>query len=154
MELRDYQIDLVESVWRKLFEKNKVLVVAPCGAGKTECFIALCKRAIKSKSDIKILILLNKVDLVEQTARRVAKVISDVGVICSTLDSFDEKQVTVASIQTVSKVNFGKINLIIADEAQRMMDYMEEEKNLEGILYLQQFLIKKVEDLTEDAVNS
>ncbi len=122
MKLRDYQQDLVDSVWNKLHGKNKVLVVAPCGAGKTECFIDLCRRAIEDFENIRIVILLNKVDLVEQTARRISKVIPSVGVICSTLNKFEEKRVIVASIQTVKDYDFDKINLIIADEVHNFSE--------------------------------
>lgn len=120
MKLRDYQEDLVNDVWSKLFNKNRLLVVSPTGSGKTECFIALCDRAIKNKPDIKILILLNKVMLVEQTARRMSKIIPNIGIFCGSLNEKNIQSVTVASIQSIKNIDIGKVNLIILDEAHNV----------------------------------
>lgn len=120
MELRDYQLDLVGNVWDLLFKKSNILVVAPPGIGKTECFIAICDKAVQSKKDIKILILLNKVMLVEQTARRINKVIPNVGVFCATLKKTELFNVTVASIQSINKIDMCKINLVILDECHNV----------------------------------
>ena len=117
MKLRPYQQQLVDAVWSKLFEKNRLLVVAPPGAGKTQAFMAICQRAIESKPDINILIILNKVMLVEQTQRRISKVIPNTGVYCGSLNKKDISNVTVASVQSVYKADLSKINLVIVDEA-------------------------------------
>lgn len=129
VELREYQQRIVDGVWEDLFTKNKILVVAPPGAGKTECFIALCERALRSKPDIKILILLNKVLLVEQTKRRISKVIKDVGVYCASLNKKEFNSITVASVQTINKVDVEKINLVIIDEAH---NFNEDLKSVYG----------------------
>ena len=120
MELREYQRELVDSIWDILFKKNRILVVAPPGAGKTESFIAICQKALDSKKDINILILLNKVMLVEQTARRMSKVIDGVSVFCKSLNKTNVGSVTVASIQSINKIDLDKINLIILDEAHNV----------------------------------
>ena len=116
MKLRPYQEQLVDAVWGKLFEKNRLLVVAPPGAGKTLAFLAICKKAIESKTDINILIILNKVMLVEQTQRRISEVIPNTAVYCGSLNQKNISNVTVASIQSIHKADIEKTNLVILDE--------------------------------------
>lgn len=120
--LRPYQQELIEYVWDAMHRKNNVLVVAPCGAGKTLSFVELCRRTIEFKPDVKILIVLNRVQLVEQTAREINKYIDGVGVYCGSLDSKEIKNVTVASIQSIYKQDLGKINMVIVDEAHHLSE--------------------------------
>lgn len=105
-----------------MFKKHAVLTVMPMGTGKTECFIELCKRAIEKKPDVRILILLNKVMLVDQTVRRLAGHLSErtIGVYCGTLNRKELHPITVASIQSVYDQDLSGINIVILDEAHRM----------------------------------
>lgn len=121
-KLRPYQIRAHESIWRKLSLKQAQLIQMPMGTGKTELFIELCEKAIEHKSDIKILIVLNKVMLVEQTERRMKAHLTtvDIGVFCSTLKSKELAQITVASVQSVCDQDLDGINLVILDEAHRV----------------------------------
>lgn len=63
--LRDYQNDLYSRACKALSEgKNRVLITAPCGAGKSYLFLKMCESAIDSNK--KVLILVHRKELAEQ----------------------------------------------------------------------------------------
>lgn len=114
-KLRDYQLEAVNTIWSRMFTKDHILVQAPTGIGKTITFVELCRRSIEKKPDVRILVTMNKVRLVEQTAKQFGDV---AGVYCGSLKQRDKsKPVTVASIQSVCKEDLGHINILIIDEA-------------------------------------
>lgn len=118
LTLRPYQQKAVDTIWEVLKKKNNALCVGPCGMGKTEIFIEMCKKAVSVKSDVRIMILLNKVKLVEQTHKRLSKHLK-CSVYCGSLDQKDHSNIIVASIQSACKSDFGHVNWVIIDEAHR-----------------------------------
>ena len=68
MNLRDYQIDEINKV-RDAFRKGKkkVLAVLPCGAGKTVVFAYMSSKNIQLKDDNRVLFLVHRKELVDQT---------------------------------------------------------------------------------------
>lgn len=122
IELRDYQKEAVDHVWSDLFHGSTALCVLPTGTGKTEIIIELVRGSM-NKKDIKILVLVNKVKLLEQTVRRFARALgeSSVGSYCGSLSQYDtDRTVTVASIQSIHDVDLEKIHLIILDEVHNV----------------------------------
>lgn len=115
--LRPYQLAAVNTLWNALKSKNSALCVASCGSGKTEIMIELCTRAVKVKPDVRILIVINKVGLVKQTADRMFPLAS---VYCSSLNSREISPITVASVQSIHKADLDKVNWVIVDECHRL----------------------------------
>lgn len=123
LELRSYQQECVDTVWKKLFEKQHILVVLSPGAGKTEIAIELCRRAIEKKSDIKILFVIDKVLLVDQTVKRFKQQIVSTGAYCASLNEYDlVNNVTVASVQSIHKSDVGKVDFLLIDETHKLIN--------------------------------
>lgn len=102
MELRPYQKDAVDAVFREWESVNSTLIVLPTGAGKTICFSAIAKHVVDSGG--RVLILAHRGDLLEQAQEKL--------MISAKLDSSLEKaeshapldaEVVVASVQTISR---------------------------------------------------
>ena len=124
MELRDYQVLAIGGIWKDLLSNQTALCVMSTGSGKSIVISGLIQKAIKAKPDIKILVLFNKVTLLEQLAERFKNILGkqSVGIYCSTSGEWDlSKQVTVGSIQSIEKdkLNF---NLIVCDECHNLDD--------------------------------
>jgi superfamily II DNA or RNA helicase len=68
MELRNYQKDEIEKV-RNAFRRGRkrVLAVLPCGAGKTVLFAYMSSRNIQISPDNRVLFLVHRKELVDQT---------------------------------------------------------------------------------------
>lgn len=121
IKLRDYQIDAINSIKSAISKKSRALVVAPTGAGKTAVFVKLCDWASGKKPDIKILVLVNRIALVEQTEEKFKKEGQSVGVFCGTIGRRElDKTVTVAMIQSIDKIDLHRINLVILDEVHNV----------------------------------
>jgi DNA repair protein RadD len=92
----------------------------PCGGGKTECFFFICQEFLKDNPNAKICILLNRVLLLDQTFKRIAKIFDSqkVGVVCASLGRKEEgAQITIATVQSVKDHTY---DLVIIDECQRI----------------------------------
>ena len=121
-ELRDYQEQALKAIWSGIVSGQKALCVMATGSGKSIVIAGLVRKAIEAKSDIKVLILFNKVTLLEQLAERFKNLLGaeSVGIYCSTSGEWDlTKQITVGSIHSIKKdkLNF---NLIIIDECHNL----------------------------------
>ncbi|MEW6572943.1 MAG: DEAD/DEAH box helicase [Bacillota bacterium] len=134
--LRDYQKDALRAVLAA--QKRGVtrpLIALPTGTGKTIIFAALA-RLLGARA----LILAHRDELIRQAVDKVLMVWPDasVGVIKADENDFRDKQVVVASVQTLSKpsrleqVAHQDFNLLVVDEAhhavastyRRIMDYL------------------------------
>lgn len=145
MKLRDYQLEGIEAIWQELLKENTSLVVLPTGTGKTELFMALVKRAIEAKPNLKTVVAMGRIDLVAQTERRFRKMFTpqQVGVWCRSLGRKEfTRQITIASIHSAKDAaSFGPIDLIIVDEVHRFdqdngayLTFVERAMNLNGRL--------------------
>ena len=100
-------------------ERQKALIVAPTGTGKSEIIIGLLKRLVEIKPDLRAMVLINRVQLVEQTRKRFSPHF-DVGVVCSTLKSkAHDKAIVVASVGSILSVSTS-FDLLIIDEAHNL----------------------------------
>ena len=107
----------------------------PTGAGKTLVFIHITKNYIEKRPGKRVCIILNKVLLLEQTKQRVAEVIDEslIGMVCGSIgENVSNRQVTIATIQTLSNLSGEKFDLIILDEAHRA-----ESESYKNFLYTQ-----------------
>ena len=77
--------------------------------------MALLQKSIASKPDLKIVVLCQKINLIEQTARRFKKVFDSVSIYCGSIDKDLSGQIVVASIQSISDVKM-LVNIIVIDE--------------------------------------
>ena len=65
INLRDYQTDLYSKAIKELSSgKSRVLITAPCGAGKSFLFLKMCESATKQNKNV--LILVHRKELAEQ----------------------------------------------------------------------------------------
>lgn len=119
MELRPYQLELIDAVWEELFKEQEALAQLPTGGGKTLCFSHLLKRAMEAKPDIRCGVIMGRVDLVSQTEAAIARVVPrrHIGVYCGSLGRKEiGRSVTVASIQSIEQIAIPRMNLLIVDE--------------------------------------
>ena len=106
MKLRDYQHTLYKQVYNQfLCGKKRVLVVAPCGAGKSFLFAAMAESATKRGNTV--LILCHRHELIEQHKQLFA----DLGI------STDNIRIESIFTEVNHLGEHGTPNLIIVDEA-------------------------------------
>lgn len=125
MDLRDYQQAAVDSVWAHLrTREDNPCVVVPTGGGKTPVIARLCSQAVRDWSG-RVLILAHVRELLSQSLAHLtsADPTLTVGVYSAGLKSRDVGYpVTVAGIQSAYRnvEDFGKVDLVIIDEAHRI----------------------------------
>lgn len=122
MILRDYQKEAIDALWNKISVSQTALCVLSTGAGKSVIFENFIEKCIKAKPDIKILVLFNKTDLLDQIQKRIANLIGKdkVGLYIGSFKKYDaSKTVTCGMIQSLrpSNINY---NLIIVDECHNL----------------------------------
>ena len=116
-KLRPHQEVFVDSVLEKLNHNNKILGQAACGFGKT-----LCMAFFTEKSKYKTLILVNSIDLLNQTKETFDRQCVDLGTFTSKDKKFPLNNNVVCMTETLKKriqKNENLINhfdLIIVDE--------------------------------------
>lgn len=123
--LRDYQIRTLDAVWDAMQRKSRVLMEAPCGAGKTVCFSKLIQRLQNENPAFRSLILVDREVLVTQAADKLIMVAPElaghIGIICASVQAKKEldRPVTIASRQTLEKYlgQFQPVQMCICDEA-------------------------------------
>lgn len=122
MELRPYQSDAVEAVYRHLREKeNNPCVVLPTGTGKSVVIAKIVRDAVMNWSG-RVLILAHVKELLEQNAGKIRQLCPDIpmGIFSAGLKSRDTREsVIVAGIQSVydKACDLGAFDLAIIDEA-------------------------------------
>lgn len=123
MQLRDYQqraIDQLYDWFRSNPEGNPCLVL-PTGAGKSHIVAALCKNALQSWPDTRVLMLTHQKELIEQNAEKLRQHWpgAPMGIYSASVGKRQAGEpITFAGIQSVrSKPHlFGHIDLVIIDE--------------------------------------
>ncbi|MDR1459852.1 MAG: DEAD/DEAH box helicase, partial [Bacteroidales bacterium] len=116
--LRPYQRDGIKKIFEawspeKSNLKN-VLFQMPTGTGKTTVFSEIVRKAtLKSK---KVLIVVHRIELVEQIVDRLAQFNVDAGIISGKLIPNPECDVQVATIQTLSRRTYPPADIVIIDE--------------------------------------
>ena len=119
LKLRDYQEEGISAVWAEINSTQTALAVKSTGLGKTEMLIGLIQKSITSYPELRCVFLVNKLKLLDQTARRLAHHLGP------RVGEFHGKKktlthaVTVASIQSIHKIPLD-INLLILDECHNV----------------------------------
>lgn len=115
--LRPYQESALSAILEALDERQAALCVAPTGSGKTEIMTAL----IQCHPTDKIIVVIKRVNLVEQTARRFEEAGIKTEVFCSTLKKRGLGRVTVTSIDSFHSVKeYVKASIVILDEVHNL----------------------------------
>jgi DNA repair protein RadD len=122
MELRNYQLKAVESVYDHIrTREDNPLVVIPTGGGKTPVIATICRDAVLTWSG-RVLVLAHVKELLEQTHGKLQSIAPDleVGIYSAGLGRRDlTAPVTVAGIQSIWQRagELGPVDLVIVDEA-------------------------------------
>ena len=141
MKLRHYQETAIKKVLERFKTHNTALIKMSTGAGKTAIFLSLIKQILEKKPDFRCMILVNKVKLVEQTLARAYDMFDSnlVGEFCGSRDSYElDAPITVASIQSISKVDASHVHMLVIDEAHRLTpdkdsSYMKTIKSMQAL---------------------
>ena len=121
--LRDYQRSAVDAVFGWWARGNAhPLVVAPTGSGKSLMIAALCSEAVAMSSDVRIVILAHRKELVAQNAAELAAEAPDldIGVYSAGVGRRElDRQVTFAGIQSIARKadRIGPVGFVVIDEA-------------------------------------
>ncbi len=122
MQLRPYQLEAVEAVYRHLRSRDdNPCVVIPTAGGKTPVIAHICRDAVQLWGG-KVLILAHVRELLEQAADKLRAVAPDLpfGLYSAGLKRRDlGYAITVAGIQSVYEraADIGRVDLVIVDEA-------------------------------------
>jgi DNA repair protein RadD len=122
MELRPYQREAVDAVYRHLRERDgNPVVVIPTAGGKTPVMATICRDAVQQWNG-RVLVLAHVKELLEQTAGTLSRMAPDLpmGIYSAGLGRRDlGYAVTVAGIQSVYKraCDLDAVDLILIDEA-------------------------------------
>lgn len=121
--LRDYQARTIEQIydWFRSNEKGHVCVVLPTGAGKSHIVAALCKDALQSWPETRVLMMTHVKELIEQNAAKMREHWpgAPMGIYSA---SIGKKQlgepITFAGIQSIRNraSQIGHVDLVLIDE--------------------------------------
>lgn len=114
--LRHYQllgIERIQKAW--VNGSNRVLAVAPTGAGKGTMAVALIERYVRDRK--KSIFVVHRVDIVDDIRRRLFKLGIDSGAIISGVSSNPCCLVQVGTVQTLVNRDVGSFDLSVFDEA-------------------------------------
>ena len=113
--LRPYQTTSIQELRQGVAKKIKrQVLMSPTGSGKTEIAMAVIYGAVlKGK---RVVFLCNRINLVNQASRRFYKAGISHGIIQGSNTRQTDKQVIIASIQTVAKRAMPECSLIVIDE--------------------------------------
>lgn len=91
------------------------------GSGKTEVAFEILRRSISRMPDIKIMFIVNRTDLLNQTYARIQSFVDKVGIYCGSENRKElSETVTIATIQSIFSVDIDKVHLVIIDEAHNV----------------------------------
>jgi DNA repair protein RadD len=129
LKLRDYQIEAVEALWAELLHSPTALMVMPPGCGKTEVLQGFVQKAISLKPDFKCAFIVNRYELMTQTAARFKRGLPyvSVGVYRSRFAS-TKAQVMVATIQSLRTLT-PHLHVLLVDETHNLNDASGQYKN-------------------------
>ncbi len=122
MQLRPYQLEAVDAVYRFLRERDdNPCVVIPTGGGKTPVLATICRDAVQMWNG-RVAVVSHVKELLEQSAEKLRAIAPDVpvGIYSAGLKRRDlGYAVTIAGIQSIYKraCDLGPVNLVIVDEA-------------------------------------
>ena len=116
MELRPYQVSAVEALRQAMRDNYKrVILSSPTGSGKTEMGFEIIRGA--QAKGRRIAFVANRIQLVEQTCRRLDKAGFSYGVIQGNNTKEPWRSILVCSIQTLNSRGCPDLDLLVIDEA-------------------------------------
>lgn len=140
MELRPYQVEVIDNIFREWEHHDSVMLQMPTGTGKTFVFCEVIKRHRLLSPNKRILVLTHKRELVIQTDKSLKKFSIVPGIIMAGEESIPDQQIQLATVQTLilrrDKLTFLRnISLIVIDEAhhtpsetyRKLLDYYKSE---------------------------
>lgn len=107
MELRPYQIKIIDDTCDAIKNKNKQLIVVPTGGGKTVIFAHIIQ-----KLGLKTLIIAHTKELIAQAKNTLSGIAKDVDYSVETVQRM-------GSLRTLNKMDGSEYGLIIFDECHR-----------------------------------
>jgi type I restriction enzyme, R subunit len=112
IELRDYQIEAIKKVESTLAsDRQKILLAMATGTGKTKTAIALVYRLLKAKRFNRILFLVDRTALGEQTANSFKE--TRIENLQTFADIFEIKELKENGIETETKVNIATVQSFV-----------------------------------------
>lgn len=116
MNLRPYQMDLVERTYAALATFDRVMMQAPTGAGKTVLFSEITRAYHRDHK--RVLLLVHRKELITQTTAKFFKFNVPCGIISAGFNPSPSQPIQLASVQTAIKRKLPyHFDLIIIDEA-------------------------------------
>lgn len=124
--LRPYQLRAIEQVrehWRA--GRNRVVLVAPVGAGKTACAEDMILRALIRSDGFDVWFLAHRIELIDQPARRFQKRGINYGIVKAGIPPHPDRRVQIASVQSLKNrpidptAKADKKALVFVDEGHR-----------------------------------
>jgi len=132
MILRDYQQRTIDDLyaWFEAGNKGNPCLVLPTGSGKSHIIAALCKNALQSYPETRILMLTHVKELIEQNAEKMIQhwPNAPLGIFSASLRRKNlEEPITFAGIQSIRNraSEIGHIDLILIDECH-LVSHKEE----------------------------
>jgi len=124
MDLRGYQVRTLTQAWEAMQQKLRILITAPCSAGKTILFSKIIQRLLREQPGFRVLILVDREILVSQSRDKLKMVAPEltehIGIVCASVSSTKtlDAPVTIASKQSLvnNLDKFPPVQLIIIDE--------------------------------------
>lgn len=119
MILRPHQQQCISAIIEAATKGDKeILVVAPCGFGKTIIFCELAKRV--SEKNNSIIIVVDSINLVLQTKDKIKNFVleDEIDICCGSLGhKKSDKKIVIGTIQTLKNIEIKKVDVVIFDEA-------------------------------------
>lgn len=119
MELRQYQTDCVQALWRCLRENRRArpLLVCPTGSGKSVIVAEIIRQIRLKRPEWRVLVLTHRKEIVKQNAETYQRITGEaVGVVSAGLGLKIVRPVTFANIQSIYKLKM-PWEVVIIDEA-------------------------------------